>query len=191
MNVLSRIRVLLLHRRRRPSIELVKGDITTQQVDVVVNAAKSSLLGGGGVDGAIHRAGGPEIIRQCQAIRSAVYPDGLPVGEVVPTTAGRMPAKHVIHTVGPRWGAPGGNDEVGLRSCYTSSLAMADLLGAESVAFPLISSGVYGWPVEDAIVQALRAIASTRLRYVRTVRLMVFDDRTYGLAQSIYDRGAY
>lgn len=163
-------------------IELVQGDITTQHVDAIVNAAKSSLLGGGGVDGAIHKAGGPQILAECRALRVMGYPNGLAVGQAVATTAGRMPADWVIHTVGPRY------DEIKnpgvLRKCYTSALKCADELGAESVAFPLISAGVYGWPVRDAIVQALTAIRQADTK-VTLVRLVIFDAETFGTALEV------
>jgi O-acetyl-ADP-ribose deacetylase (regulator of RNase III) len=118
-------------------IELVTGDITTQQVDAIVNAANSSLLGGGGVDGAIHRKGGPAILEECRALRAGHYGRGLPAGQAVATTAGRLPARWVIHTVGPVFSA--GEDRAPLlRACYTASLAVADELGAQSIAFPLL-----------------------------------------------------
>src|SRR4051794_32186085 len=138
-------------------ILLVTGDITAQRVDAIVNAANSSLLGGGGVDGAIHRKGGPEILAECRQLRAGRYGGGLPTGEAVVTTAGRLPARWVIHTVGPVWSASEDRTPL-LRACYTNSLRVADELGAASVAFPLISSGVYRWPVRDAVVQALTAI---------------------------------
>jgi len=129
--------------------ETVLGDITQQRVDAIVNAANSSLLGGGGVDGAIHRAGGPEILDECRAIRRTRYPEGLPTGDAVATTAGRLPARYVIHTVGPVWSRR--EDRTGLlRSAYSRSLEVAGELGSASVAFPAISAGVYGWPMDDA-----------------------------------------
>ncbi|MGH2811099.1 MAG: O-acetyl-ADP-ribose deacetylase, partial [Actinomycetota bacterium] len=132
-----------------PHITLVQGDITRQQVDAVVNAANSSLMGGGGVDGAIHRAGGPAIIQECKKIRSERYPGGLPTGKAVATTAGNLPARWVIHTVGPVYARS--EDRSGLlASCHTESLKVADELGAKTVAFPAISTGVYGYPLEQA-----------------------------------------
>lgn len=172
-----------LGHRRAPRIQLVLGDITTQEVDAIVNAAKTTLLGGGGVDGAIHRAGGSTILAECREIRALTYPNGLPAGQAVATGAGKLPAEWVIHTVGPMYDSKINRAAV-LRSCYTTSLACADLLGARTVAFPLISSGVYGWPTEDAIVQALRAIRSTHTR-VQTVRLVVFDEATFKLAMAV------
>lgn len=161
-------------------IEIVQGDIATEHVDAIVNAAKSSLLGGAGVDGAIHRAGGSEILEECKLIREHQLPDGLPVGKAVVTTAGKLPATMVVHTVGPvyDWRNPAASL---LRSCYTESLRVAEAYGARSVAFPLISSGVYGWPVRDAVRQALVAIRSTPTK-VEVVRLVLFDERTYAVA---------
>src|SRR5918994_1413001 len=126
--------------RERAQISFVRGDITEQEVDAVVNAANSSLLGGGGVDGAIHRRGGPEILAECRRLRAERYPDGLPTGRAVATTAGRLPARWVIHTVGPVHSAS--EDRSGLlASCHTESLRAADELGAGTVAFPAISTG--------------------------------------------------
>ena len=137
-------------------IGLVQGDITEQRVDAIVNAA-NSLMGGGGVDGAIHRRGGPEILRECRALRASRYGRGLPAGDAVATTAGRLPARWVIHTVGPVY--TGGEDRSAiLASCYVRSLAVADDLGAGTVAFPAVSTGVYGWPMDDAARIALRTV---------------------------------
>src|SRR6476619_6126412 len=130
---------------RAPEISLVLGDITEQEVDAVVNAANSSLLGGGGVDGAIHRRGGPEILAECRALRAGHLGGGLPAGQAVATTAGRLPARWVIHTVGPIWSSTTADERRPLlASCYTESLRVADELGAASIAFPSISTGVYG-----------------------------------------------
>ncbi|GAB2908145.1 O-acetyl-ADP-ribose deacetylase [Rhodococcus aerolatus] len=139
---------------------VVTGDITTFDVDVVVNAANSRLLGGGGVDGAIHRAGGPEVLAECRRLRETTLPDGLPAGDAVATTAGRLPARWVVHTVGP---VHSRNEDrsATLRSCYTRSLEVAAGLGARSVAFPLVSAGVYGWPLDDAVHQAVTAIRAS------------------------------
>lgn len=135
-----------------------RGDITTQSVDAIVNAANSSLMGGGGVDGAIHRAGGPAILEACKALRAGAYRDGLPTGQAVATTAGRLPAKHVIHTVGPVYSAS--QDRSGLlASAYRESLAVAASIGARSIAFPAISAGVYGWPMADAARIAVSTVA--------------------------------
>ncbi|MFF7634163.1 O-acetyl-ADP-ribose deacetylase [Kitasatospora sp. NPDC008050] len=142
-------------------ITLIQGDITKQRVDAVINAANSSLLGGGGVDGAIHRAGGPEILAECRALRASHYGRGLAVGRAVATTAGLLPAGHVVHTVGPVYGAERYEQSAQLlASCYRESLRLAVLeLGARSVAFPAVSTGVYGWPMEDAARIALSAVA--------------------------------
>ncbi len=138
-------------------IDVVQGDITAIRSDVIVNAANSALLGGGGVDGAIHRAGGPDILRECELIRAVTLPDGLSVGAAVATTAGRLPARWVIHTVGPRFSRHEDRSAT-LRTAYTRCLLLARSLGAGSIAFPLISGGSYGWPVDDAVAQQVRAI---------------------------------
>ncbi|WP_215910125.1 O-acetyl-ADP-ribose deacetylase [Streptacidiphilus fuscans] len=151
-------------------ITLVQGDITRQEVDAVVNAANSSLLGGGGVDGAIHRAGGSEILAACRELRAGHYGKGLPTGQAVATTAGRMPARWVIHTVGPVYPQPGTPSAeferraAQLASCYRESLRVADELGARTVAFPAVSTGVYGWPMENAARIALRVMLSAGAR---------------------------
>ncbi|WP_433283541.1 O-acetyl-ADP-ribose deacetylase [Micromonospora sp. CA-244673] len=160
---------------------LIEGDITTQQVDAIVNAANSSLLGGGGVDGAIHRAGGPAILKECRALRASRYPDGLPTGQAVATTGGHLPARWVVHTVGPVF-SPREDRSVLLRDCYASSLRIADDLGAARVAFPLISAGIYGWPVEDAVAQALAALHAATPAYVVEARLVLFGADTYATA---------
>jgi O-acetyl-ADP-ribose deacetylase (regulator of RNase III) len=164
-------------------IELVTGDITTERVDAIVNAANSSLLGGGGVDGAIHREGGPAILEECRALRAGHYGRGLPVGHAVATTAGRLPARWVIHTVGPVFNAAEDRAAL-LRSCYTTSLAVAAGLGARSVAFPLISSGIYGWPKDDAVRQALTALRAEP-DTVELARLVLFDEETHRLAERV------
>jgi O-acetyl-ADP-ribose deacetylase (regulator of RNase III) len=138
-------------------IEAVRGDITRETVDAVVNAANSSLLGGGGVDGAIHRAGGPAILEECRRLRATTLPNGLPAGEAVATTAGRLPARWVIHTVGPVHSTREDRSAV-LDSCYRRSLAVARELGARSVGFPAVSAGVYGWPMDDAARIAVAAV---------------------------------
>jgi len=130
-------------------IALVRGDITDADVDAVVNAANSSLLGGGGVDGAIHRRGGPDILAACRELRATRLPDGLPAGQAVATTAGRLPARWVIHTVGPVYSTREDRSAV-LASCYRESLRVADELGAATVAFPAVSTGIFGWPMHDA-----------------------------------------
>lgn len=140
-------------------VTLIEGDITEQEVDVVVNAANTSLLGGGGVDGAIHRKGGPEILAECRALRASHYGKGLSVGQAVATTAGRLPARWVVHTVGPVYLAEEYDQRAELMaSCYRESLRVAGELGARTVAFPAVSTGVYGWPLEDAARIALTAV---------------------------------
>ncbi len=151
----------------------VVGDITEQHVDVIVNAANSTLLGGGGVDGAIHHRGGPDILAACVALREGAYPDGLPAGQAVATPAGRLPARWVIHTVGPVYSTREDRSEV-LASCYRSCLAVADELGATSIAFPAISTGAYGWPADDAARIAVRTVAATPTRSVTEVRFVLF-----------------
>lgn len=164
-------------------LELVEGDITEQRVDAIVNAANTSLLGGGGVDGAIHRRGGPAILEECRALRASRYPDGLPAGDAVATTAGNLPARWVIHTVGPVYD-PARDQSATLRSCYMRSLAVADELDARTVAFPLVSAGAYGWPLEDAVRQALTALRETETA-VEEARLVLFGVATYGAAQQV------
>ena len=154
-------------------ITVVQGDITRQEVDAVVNAANNAMRGGGGVDGAIHRAGGPAVLEDC--VRR--FPDGLPTGEAGWTTAGDLPARWVIHVVGPNYSA-GQRDRSLLLSCYSRALAVADELGAATVAFPLISAGVYGWPKDDAIAAALEVFGSARTA-VTEARLVAFDGATY------------
>jgi O-acetyl-ADP-ribose deacetylase (regulator of RNase III) len=152
-------------------LEVVGGDITTEAVDAIVNAANSSLLGGGGVDGAIHRAAGPELLEACRAL------GGCPTGDAKATPGFRLPASWVIHTVGPVWrGGSSGEAEL-LASCYRRSLEVADELGARSVAFPAISTGVYGYPPEEAATIAVDTVRATPTS-VELVRLVAFDDRT-------------
>ena len=153
----------------------MRGDITEQEVDAVVNAANSALLGGGGVDGAIHRRGGPEILAACRELRAGPYRDGLPTGAAVATTAGRLPARWVIHTVGPVWSAQEDRSAL-LASCYRTSLRVADELGAASVAFPAVSAGVYGWPLDDAARIAVTTVRETPSQ-VTSVRFVLFDEQ--------------
>jgi O-acetyl-ADP-ribose deacetylase (regulator of RNase III) len=154
-------------------LTVVQGDITRQDVDAVVNAASRAMRGGGGVDGAIHAAGGPAVLDDC--IRR--FPDGLATGDAGWTTAGDMPARWVIHVVGPNHRA-GERDRSLLISCYARALAVADELGAGTIAFPLVSAGIYGWPKDDAIATAVETLRSTPTR-VRTARLVAFDAATY------------
>ena len=154
----------------------VIGDITQQQVDALVNAANSSLLGGGGVDGAIHRAGGAEILNECRDIRRTQFPDGLPTGKAVITTGGKLYAKHVIHTVGPIYGSHGGSEAALLAACYENSLTLALNHSLSSIAFPSISTGAYGYPKAEAAEIASQTIqnflmASNR---IQTVKLVFF-----------------
>ncbi|MEW2708415.1 O-acetyl-ADP-ribose deacetylase [Streptomyces koyangensis] len=158
-------------------LTLVKGSITEQAVDAVVNTANSSLLGGGGVDGAIHRQGGPEILAACRDLRASHYGKGLPTGEAVATTAGRLPARWVIHTVGPVWSTSEDRSEL-LAACHRNALRVAGELGARTVAFPAISTGVYGWPLEDAARIATETVRTTPTS-VEEVRFVLFDDRAY------------
>lgn len=137
-------------------IVLLQGDITVQHVDAIVNAANSSLLGGGGVDGAIHRAGGSTILEECQQIRNRQ--GGCPTGEAVITTAGRLPAKHVIHTVGPVWNGGSNNERQLLAHCYVHSLQLADENQLTSIAFPNISTGIYHFPKKEAATIALQTV---------------------------------
>ncbi len=137
---------------------VTSGDITKIATDAIVNAANSSLMGGGGVDGAIHRAGGPAILEECKRIRREKYPSGLPTGDAVATTGGNLPAKYVIHTVGPVWHGGKSGEEEKLRSCYKRSLEEAVKLGVKTIAFPAISTGVYGYPREKAAKVAFEAI---------------------------------
>ncbi|WP_435747475.1 O-acetyl-ADP-ribose deacetylase [Nocardioides sp. SYSU DS0663] len=154
-------------------ITVVEGDITTQDVDAVVNAANRRMRGGGGVDGAIHRAGGPEVLADCERR----FPRGLATGDAGWTTAGRMPARWVIHVVGPNHSA-GETDRALLTSCYRRALEVADELGARSVAFPLVSAGIYGWPLEDAVDAALETLGGTPTE-VAEARMVAFGSSTY------------
>jgi len=161
-------------------LEIAQGDITRMRVDAIVNAANSSLFGGGGVDGAIHKRGGKAILAACRELRNTRYPDGLPAGQAVATTAGKLDAKWVIHTVGPIYRR--GEAEI-LRSCYRESLRVAAELGARTVAFPLISAGAFGWPTDDAIVQARDTILAAENSGLAT--LVLFGQPTYDLARQL------
>jgi O-acetyl-ADP-ribose deacetylase len=161
------------------SIEAVEGDITAEVLDAIVNAANSALLGGGGVDGAIHRAAGPGLLAQCRELRRAAYPHGLPVGEAVATGAADLPARWVIHTVGPNRHA-GQTDPALLTSCYDASLREAVRVGARSVAFPAVSAGAYGWePAEVARIAVAAVRGSTHLLELDLVRFVLFGPATY------------
>ncbi len=162
------------------SIEIILGDITKQPVDAIVNAANCSLLGGGGVDGAIHRAAGPELLAECRTLR------GCETGKAKITKGYRLPAKYVIHTPGPVWHGGGYGEEELLRSCYRSCLALAAERGCETVDFPSISTGVYRFPLDKASRIALETIAEGLREHpgIRRVRMVCFDERT----KSFYDR---
>ncbi|MEU5159961.1 O-acetyl-ADP-ribose deacetylase [Streptomyces sp. NPDC020875] len=163
---------------QQSAIVLVRGDITEQHADVIVNPANTSLLGGGGVDGAIHRAGGPEILAACRALRASHYGKGLKTGQAVATTAGRLAADHVIHTPGPVWSRE--YDRGGLlASCYRESLRLAAELGAKTVAFPAISTGIYGWPMDDAARIAVHTVRESAYPPVTEVRFVLFDEYAY------------
>jgi O-acetyl-ADP-ribose deacetylase (regulator of RNase III) len=160
-----------------PRITLARGDITEQNVDAVVNAANSSLLGGGGVDGAIHAKGGPAILEACKEVRRTRFPDGFPTGQAVATTAGELPSRWVIHTVGPVYDRV---DEPArlLAACHAEALRVADELGAKTVAFPAISTGVFGYPVEEAASVAVDAVRGARTS-VDEVLFVLFDDEAF------------
>jgi O-acetyl-ADP-ribose deacetylase len=161
-----------------PRVVLVRGDITEQDADAIVNAANSTLMGGGGVDGAIHRKGGKAILEACRRVREDRYKDGLPTGHAVATTAGDLRATWVIHTVGPVYAKTDDRSHL-LASCHTESLRVADEIGAETVAFPAISTGVYGYPVDEAAPVAVEAVLDAETK-VREVRFVLFDDGTFG-----------
>lgn len=158
------------------SIDAVRGDLTTERADALVNAANSSLYGGGGVDGALHAAAGPALLAACREARATRWPDGLPVGEAVATVAGLLPARWVIHTVGPNRNA-GQTDERLLASCYTRSLDVAQDLGARTVAFPAIGAGVYGWDAATAARVAVGAVAAHPRAGIERVRFVLFSER--------------
>jgi O-acetyl-ADP-ribose deacetylase (regulator of RNase III) len=162
-------------------LTVVQGDITRQQVDAVVNAANRAMRGGGGVDGAIHRAGGPAVLEDCRRR----FPHGLATGDAGWTTAGDMAARWVIHVVGPNHRA-GETDRALLTSCYSRALAVADGLGARSVAFPLVSAGIYGWPKDDAIAAAVSTLRDTPTE-VAEARIVAFDADTYAALARVVD----
>ena len=162
-------------------IEVVRGDITAQAVDAIVNAANSSLMGGGGVDGAIHRAGGPAILEECRRL------GGCDVGDAKATTGGRLPARWVIHTVGPVWRGGGHGEPELLASCHRRALEVAGELGARSLAFPAISCGIYGYPLELAAPVAIGAVRGHELDIV-LVRFVLFDEAAYDAFVTELDR---
>jgi O-acetyl-ADP-ribose deacetylase (regulator of RNase III) len=157
------------------NITVVRGDITAQEVDAVVNAANRAMRGGGGVDGAIHRAGGPAILADCKER----FPHGLATGQAGWTTGGNLPARWVIHVVGPNYTA-GERDRGLLTSCYANALSVADELGARTVAFPLVSAGIYGWPLEDAVDAALETLSSAQTS-VEEARMVAFSPKVHEL----------
>lgn len=174
-------------------IEIVLGNIVVDDSNAIVNAANQSLLGGGGVDGAIHAAGGPAILDACKQLRTTTLPDGLATGDAVATTAGNLGATWVIHTVGPKhWEYPDGGVAL-LHSCHTRSLDIAHELGARSVAFPAISCGVYGWSFENAAPIALEAVRSWLVEHPASslgrVRFVLFDDAGYQHFKDALARG--
>jgi O-acetyl-ADP-ribose deacetylase (regulator of RNase III) len=160
-----------------PRLAFVQGDITAQDVDAVVNAANSSLLGGGGVDGAIHMAGGPAILQACRELRRTEYPDGLPTGLAVATTAGDLPARWVIHTVGPVYHRDPDHASL-LARCHASCLRVADALGARTVAFPAISTGAFGYPLHEAAAVAVDAVREAETQ-VEEIRFVLFGLEAY------------
>jgi O-acetyl-ADP-ribose deacetylase (regulator of RNase III) len=166
-------------------ITLVLGDITTQRVDAIVNAANSSLLGGGGVDGAIHRRGGGAILAECSDLRAGQLRRGLPTGQAVATTAGELPARWVIHTVGPVYSAEEDRSHL-LASCYSESLRVADELGASTVAFPAVTAGIYGWPADDAARIAVTTVHGTASQ-VTAASFVLFTPDVLGAFQQALD----
>ena len=151
-----------------------RGDITEEAVDAIVNAANSTLLGGGGVDGAIHAKGGPAILEECEKIRATTHPDGLPTGEAVITTGGDLPAKHVIHTVGPIYGDHNGQEAELLASCYRNSVRLAVEHGLASIAFPSISTGAYGYPKDEAATVVLATVTQLLREHDIEIRLIAY-----------------
>ena len=161
-------------------VEAVRGDITRLEVDVIVNAANSSLLGGGGVDGAIHRAAGPELVAECRML------NGCKPGRAKETKSYRLPARHVIHTVGPVWNGGGKGEAETLASCYRESLTVAEGLGVRTIAFPAISTGIYGYPREEAAMIAVRETLDAADRFDR-ILLVAFDEATFELYSALLD----
>ena len=167
-------------------LELIVGDITTLAVDAIVNAANSSLLGGGGVDGAIHSAAGPELLAECREIRRTQYPDGLPVGQAVLTEGYKLPAKFVIHTVGPVYGAEE-NPALLLADAYRNSLNVAEQKGLESIAFPAISTGVFGYPKEEAAHVVKRVMAEYPFKSLQRVVLCFYSPMNRTVAERVFN----
>jgi len=165
------------------NIELQQGDITKLSIDIIVNAANTSLLGGGGVDGAIHRAGGPEILDECRAIRNRQ--GGCKVGEAVYTTAGNLEAQYVIHTVGPKWNNGQSNEAEKLRNCYRNALRIADELGMKRIAFPNISTGIYGYPKQEAATIAVETVQQYTSKSLEQVVFVCFDASNHSIYKEI------
>lgn len=170
----------------QPRIALIEGDITTVSADAIVNAANSSLLGGGGVDGAIHRKGGPEILAECRKLRASHYGKGLATGHAVATTAGKLPARWVIHTVGPVYSPQEDRSEL-LVDCHRNAVRVAEELGAASIAFPAISTGIYGWPLDDAARIALGTV-TTIVTSVTEVSFVLYGAEAYAAFLDQYDK---
>lgn len=168
-------------------IEIIKGDITKIKCDAIVNAANTSLLGGGGVDGAIHKAGGKEILEECRAIRNSQ--GGCKVGEAVYTTAGNLDAQFVIHTVGPKWNKGNSNEPEKLQSCYINSIRIAEDLKIKSIAFPNISTGIYGYPKLAAAKVAIRTVNNLKLESVNLIQFVCFDEENYNIYQDRLKEG--
>ena len=163
------------------NIAVIQGSITEQRVDVIVNTANHRMRGGGGVDGAIHRAGGPEILAECIDL----FPDGLDTGDAGFTTGGNLPATWVVHTVGPNYGR-GQQDPALLESCYRRAIEVAEELGARSIAFPLVSAGIYRWPLQEAVEIAVRTLASTESG-ISEIRIVALDEEICALVQQEVD----
>ncbi|MDH5806865.1 MAG: O-acetyl-ADP-ribose deacetylase [Candidatus Methanomethylicaceae archaeon] len=162
-------------------IIIIKGDITEMNTDAIVNSANPSLMGGGGVDGAIHKKGGPKILEECKLIREREYPQGLPTGKAVITSGGNLKAKYVIHTVGPIWRGGMYNEEKLLSEAYYNSLKLAISKGIKSIAFPSISTGAYGYPIEKASIVALRTIKEflEKEDFIEKVIIVLFNEKDY------------
>ena len=160
-------------------IQIIKGDITKIKIDAIVNAANTSLLGGGGVDGAIHKAGGKELLEECRAIRNRT--GGCKVGEAVYTTAGNLSAQFVIHTVGPKWNKGNSNESEKLQNCYMNSINLAENLNLKSIAFPNISTGIYGYPKSKAAEIAINAIQGHQGNSIKLVQFVCFDEENFNI----------
>lgn len=168
---------------RAAQVVLVQGDITRQRMDAIVNAANSSLMGGGGVDGAIHRAGGPAILEACRRVVAAQ--GSCPVGQAVITTGGNLPAKYVIHTVGPVWKGGNQGEEALLYACYQNALRLAEENDCKSIAFPNISTGIYGYPKADAAATAIRSVKAYKSKSIEQVFFTCFDEANYKIYKGL------